>query len=187
MAVPVGVRDLFYAILEKDDNTSITYKKPVRMAKAIEVKISPSTEQEVLYADDSPSEVANTFGECSMEINCDDLTIETQAQLLGHTIVNGVLKKNKDDLAPYVAVGFRSIKSNKKYRYFWMLKGKFSLPKQELKTQEGSPEFQTPTIEGSFLPRDFDGNWQFAGDEDSPEFTQGATWFNEVVADKPKE
>lgn len=181
MAVQVGVKDLYYAILNTDSETGgVSYGTPVKMAKAINVQISPTTNTETLYADDAPSEIATALGEISVEINADDLPLDVQAALLGHTVTNGILVKNVNDNAPYVAVGFRSVKSNGKYRFIWMLKGKFTTPEQEYQTKEASPSFQTPTISGSFVKRDFDGQWQIIGDEDVSGFTQAATWFTSV-------
>lgn len=81
-----------------------------------------------------------------------------------------------------MAVAFRSKKSNGKYRFKWLLKGRFSLPAEEYKTQGDKPEFQTPVISGVFVKREFDGWWEVTGDEDMPGFTLADVWFNKVYA-----
>lgn len=179
--VQVGLRDLYYAILTKDDSTGVAYQTPVKIAGAINAKISPKVESETLYADDGPSETATSLGEIDVELETKDLPLSAQAALLGHTISNGVLIKDADDVAPYVAIGFRSKKSNGKYRYVWLFKGRFETPEQEYKTAEDKPSFQTPKIKGTFIKRDYDGFWQAIGDEDETGFTAGNTWFNNVV------
>ncbi|MED4726991.1 phage tail protein [Aneurinibacillus migulanus] len=179
----VGLNDLHYAKLTKDDATGVTYGAPIRIVGAITANISPSTNTETLYADDGPSEVATALGEISVELNVKDLPLEVQADLLGHTLNDqGVLTKNADDQAPYVAIGFRSQKSNGKSIFVWLLKGKFQPSEEEYQTKEDSPTFQTPTIEGSFVKREADGHWQFVGDEDATGFTKAIAdaWFTKV-------
>ncbi|SDY84785.1 major tail protein [Thermoactinomyces sp. DSM 45892] len=189
MAVQVGLKDVHYAILTKDDVTGIVYEKPVPIRGAISAKISPSSNTETLYADDGPSEVATALGEISVELNMADLPLSVQASLLGHKMKNGILIKSAQDTPPYVAIGFKSMKSNGHYRYIWLYKGKFTTPESEYQTKEDSPSFQTPSIQGAFVKRDFDGHWQAIGDEDETGFTQASNWFQEVqvvaVTDSP--
>ncbi|MBN6186403.1 phage tail protein [Aneurinibacillus sp. BA2021] len=182
--VQVGLKDLHYALLTKDDSTGVTYGAPTKIAGAITAKISPKSNTETLYADDGPSETATALGEIEVEIEVKDLPLAVQAALFGHTLENGILTKNAGDTAPYVAIGFRSKKSNGKYRFVWLYKGKFELPEQEYKTAEDKPSFQTPKAKGTFIKREFDDNYQVIGDEDETGFTAGADWFKKVY-EKP--
>jgi len=52
------------------------------------------------------------------------LTSTPRSVLLGHSVTGGVLIKKSTDTAPYVALGFKSKKSNGSYRYVWLYKGK---------------------------------------------------------------
>ena len=126
-----------------------------------------------------PADTAATLGEISLELNVSDIPLETQAELLGHTVDAGVLKKNGGDVPPWVAVGFRTLKSNGSYRYYWLNKGKFATPEEDLKTKGDSIEFTTPTISGSFVKRDSDDEWQRQADaDDSASATAITKWFN---------
>ncbi|MEH7157474.1 major tail protein [Neobacillus drentensis] len=182
MPVIVGLKDLYYAIQTKDDSTGVAYSAPVKIAGLINAKISPSSESLTIYADDGPSEQVNQLGTIGLELETKDLPLDIQAALLGHSIVGGVLIKKDTDIPPYVAIGYRSTKSNGKYRYMWLLKGKFDLPGQEDKTKEDKPSAQTPKIAGTFMKRDYDGQWQRVTDEDLPSFVPatGANWFTSV-------
>lgn len=187
-AAQVGLKDVHYAILLTDDETGATYDPPVRIVGAIEATITPTVNTETLYADDAPSEVASAMGEIELELNVKDVPLDVQAALLGHTLNDeGVLIKDKDDQAPYIALGFKSLKSNGKYRYIWLLKGKFSIPEQSYMTKQDTPEFQTPTISGSFVVRESDGLWQYVGDEDATGFTPeiASAWFTSVYQPTP--
>jgi len=111
---------------------------------------------ETLFAEDGPYETATTKGQITLEINVADLPLDVQAAWLGHSKEGGVLKRCASDIPPWLAIGFRSLKSNGKYRYTWLNKGKFSLPEQANETRGDSVNFQTPTIQGSFVKRDCD-------------------------------
>lgn len=183
--IRIGLRDLHYALVLADTSEGTTYGAPKKIAGAITMKITPNTSTDKHYSDDALSEIATGLGDIAVEFGADDLPLPVQADLLGHTLgEDGVLIENKDDVAPYVAIGFRSIKSNKKFRYIWLYKGKFEIPEEDYETKKESTEFKTPTIKGTFMPRESDGAWQAKGDEDETGFTAGATWFNSVY-EKP--
>ncbi len=178
----IGLRDLHYAILTTDDSTNgATYETPVRLSNAINAKISPKQSVETLYANDGPFVTVDSLEEISVELEISDLSLETQAALLGHSIANGVVTKKSSDIAPEVALGFRSIKSNGKYRYVWLLKGKFHLPEDDFATKADKVSFNTPKIKGTFIKR-HDDAWQYMADEDSTDYvaTIGTEWFAAV-------
>lgn len=179
--VQVGLKDLYYAIQTQDD-TGVAYATPVKIAGAITAKVSPKTDTETLYADDGPAETASALGQIDVEINPKDISLDDQAALLGHTVTGGVIYKKSTDIAPYVAIGFKSIKSNGKYRYVWLYKGRFETPEQEYQTKEDKPNFQTPTLKGTFIKRDYDSAWQKIADEDHPDYVAsiGTNWFTAV-------
>ena len=180
MGVQVGLNNLHFAKLTKDDDSGAVYETPRRIAGSITAKISPKVNTETLYADDGPSETATALGEIEVEFEVKDLPLEIQAEVLGHSLSKGVLIKKADDTAPYLAIGFKSKKSNGSYRYVWLYKGRFELPEQEFKTMEDKPSFQTPKVKATFVKREFDNIWQVMGDEDVSGFTAGDTWFSQV-------
>jgi phi13 family phage major tail protein len=178
----IGLSNFVYAIQTKDDATGATYDTPVLVPGITEASIKPKTETATLYADDGPAETASALGEIEVEINLADLDLDTQATLLGHTVSNGVMTRKSTDIAPYVAIGFKSLKSNGKYRYKWLYKGRFVVPEQAYKTKEDKVEFQTAKITGIFVKRTFDNAWEKTGDEDATGWTEttGTSWFTEV-------
>lgn len=179
-SAPIGVENLMYAVLT--DETAGTYETPALIAPAINIKISPKSNSDTLYADNKAVETVSSMGEIDVEVQIQDLALEVQAALLGHKLdaTSKVMCYAADDLVPYVAVGFKIKKANGKYRYVWLLKGKFSEPEEEHATQEDKATFQTPKVKGTFLTR-LDGKWKYTADEDSG-FTGGATWFTKVYA-----
>lgn len=176
----IGLRDVYYALLKEDPADGVAkYEDPVRMVGAMSANINPNTSTSTLFADDGPADSAATLGEITLELNLSDIGLKTQAVILGHTYENGVLKKKGTDVPPWLAIGFRTLKSNGKYRYYWLNKGKFSIPEDDLATKGDSIEFKTPTITGAFVKRDSDDEWERVGDEDEEDFTADmkANWF----------
>lgn len=179
----IGLKDLHYALLTKDDETGVTYETPVKIAPAIEATINPNATFVTLFADDGPADAAVDIGDIDVTLNVQDLSLETQAVLLGHTMVegSGELVRKTSDVPPYVAIGFKSQKSNGSYRYCWLLKGRFGQPTIDRRTKEGTINFQTATITGKFLRRDYDEAWIREADEDEGfELGTGKSWFDDV-------
>lgn len=178
----IGLKNLVVAPLLTDDAVTgiATYEEVMKFPGAISANINPNASNETLFADDGPFDTASTIGQISLELNVADLDLEQQAFLLGHTLTaEGVLIRKGADTPPWVAVGFKSLKSNGKYRYTWLAKGKFSLPEQNNETKGDSVNFQTPTISGSFVKREADDEWERHIDEDTTGFTpeQATSWF----------
>ena len=185
----IGLKDLHYAILTKDDSDSVEYDQPKKVGKAISANINPTVNNAELYADDGLSETASALGAISVTIGADKLTKQVQADLLGHKVnSDGVLEKSSTDTAPYVALGFRSEMSNGKYRYVWLYKGKFQPVEQNYQTKEGTPAFQTPTINATFMKRDHDDKWEGSVEEGDDSVASGIidNWFNAVYQETPE-
>lgn len=182
----VGMDMIHYAIMTDEDQE--TYATPKRIPGAITGTISPTTNMETLYADDQAWETASALGDIGVELNVADLPQEVLVDLLGATLDdNGVLVQSASDVAPYVALGFRSQKSNGKYRYYWFYKGKFQPNEESFQTKEDSPSFQTPTISGTFISRQTDKKWRARVDEDGESVSASVItdWFKNVYNSTP--
>lgn len=180
MSVRIGLKDVYYALLTNDPSVgSATYDTPVKISGAMQANINPNASLETLFADDGPYEVATTIGQINLELGMADIDLPTQAVLLGHTYSGGILIRKGSDVPPWVAIGFRSLKSNGKYRYTWLAKGKFSIPEQQNETKGDTINFQNTVINGNFVKRDCDDEWERHIDEDDVDFyTALATdWF----------
>ncbi|NTW04534.1 MAG: phage tail protein [Peptococcaceae bacterium] len=180
----IGMKNLVYAIQTQDDSLGVAYNSPVALAESMSAKIAPKINAQQLWADDGLSEVLNSLGEIAVELDVKDLSLTVQAALLGHTVINGVITKKSTDIAPYVAIGFKSVKSNGKYRYIWLLKGTFEVQEIDAETQNDKPKFQNPKLKGTFMKRAYDDAWMRQGDEDlNP--SVGTGWFTNVESGTP--
>jgi phi13 family phage major tail protein len=180
--VVVGLRDLHYAVLSADTSVSATYAAPKTLAAAISAKITPNTSSATLYANDVAIATSNAMGAVDVTLEIDQIPAAVLNELLGITKdANGVLKFDDQVNAPYVALGFRAPLSGGGYRYVWLSKGKFSIPEDQYNTKGDKVEFQTKSISGQFVTREFDKVWKVevdSNDVTDPTVIDG--WFTTV-------
>lgn len=182
MARQIGLKDLYFATITKDDDTGITYGTPKQIARGINAKVTPKTTSEKQYSDDQVEEIINNFDGVDVELEINTLTLEARALLQGITMENGELLETSDDISPEGALMFRSKKSNGKYRYVVLYKGKFEIAEDEFATIADTAESKTPKLKGSFYARNYDGAWRFTMDEDETgvNTTKLTNWFTTV-------
>ena len=194
MATRIGCDNLVYAKMTTEDTatTPPTYGEVVKAPGVMSININPNGSQETLFADDGPMETASTLGKIEVEIQKNELTPQNKSDLLGHEIdENGAVVYGDSDVPPYVAIGFRTLKSNGKYRYVWLYKGKFTEPEDTNETKGDGINFQADTINGQFTklfyPYTVNGKsirpWKYELDGDNEEASEAvmASWFNAPV------
>ena len=96
---------------------------------------------------------------------------------------NGVLVRTASDKPPYFAIGFKSEKSNGKFRYIWLYKVRAKPVTENYATKEGGTiTRQTGEVEWTCIKRTHDGRYQAVADEDENGFTaaKGATFLQTV-------
>ena len=104
----IGLDKLHYAVITEGTNGDETYGVPKALAKAISAELAPQIAEATLYADDGAAENVKEFTSATFTLGVDDLASDVLADLLGVTVdQNGVVVSNSDDVAPYVAIGFR--------------------------------------------------------------------------------
>jgi phi13 family phage major tail protein len=147
----VGLNDLHFAVLTEDTKEVLTYGIPEPMVGAINATINPTVNTQELYADDQLWESISALGKIDVEIETADLPLPIRAKVLGNKIVDGVLIENKEDIPPHIALGFKSLKSNGKYRYVWLLKGVAQPMAEDYSTKKDNVEHKTPKIKLTFM------------------------------------
>jgi phi13 family phage major tail protein len=182
MSTQIGLSSLYYALLTADTNANATYSTPVHIPGVITANINANASQDTLFADDGPMETATSIGKIDLELDLADLPFDVQSVLLGHTLdANGILLRKSNDVPPWAAIGFKSLKTSGSYRYVWLLKGKFLIPDLTHETKADKITFQKPKFKGSFVKRDFDDGWIRQADEDATGYTAtiGTNWFTD--------
>lgn len=182
MSRQIGLKQFTIALLKTDDATGVTYDTPITLERAISAKISPKQNSEKQYSDDNMEEIISSFDSIDVEIEVNQLSLTSRALLQGAKVVKGVLLETKNDIAPVIALGFKSKKSNGKYRYVWLYKGSFELTEDDYETEEDKPKAQTAKLKGTFYARENDGAFRIILDEDEidADATTLTGWFTAV-------
>ena len=145
------------------------------IGSVMSANINPNASIDTLFADDGPFETAATNGQIEVEIQKNALSTENKVDLLGKTVDSkGGIISSDTDIPPWVAIGFKSLKSNGKYRYVWLYKGKFSDPEDNNETKGDSINWQSDTITGNFVKLMYEYTsggktirpWKYEMDED---------------------
>ncbi len=184
----IGLDSLYIAEVLQDDAAAYLADTPEYLAPAAEASQEPTTSFEIQYADDQPYDVMESEGDTKINLKITGLSPAMYAKILGRPFdaVSGRVFDNAAP-APYMALAFRSQKSNGKYRYYQFLKGKFSTPKEEAATKGEKPEPKTleliftaiRTVHKFNLGSVTDSVKRIFGDEDTTNFN-GSTWFSQV-------
>ena len=184
----IGMDSLFYAKITEDTQGVETYGLPKILAKAIKADLSIELAEAALYADDALAHAIKHFKGGKLSLGVEDIGVEAASDLTGATVDdNGVLITAGEDDGCLVAVGFRALKPDNRYRYFWLYRVKFAVPSTNTQTKGDSIQFQTPTIEGTIMRRnklDAQGKhpWKAEATEGEPGIasTVFSGWFDQV-------
>ena len=190
----IGVSNFHYAKMTTEETltTLPVYDAPVSAPGLMSLNINPNASIDTLFADDGPFETAATNGQIEVEIQKNALSTTNKVDLLGKTVdTKGGIISSDTDVPPWVAIGFKSLKSNGKYRYVWLYKGKFSDPEDNNETKGDSINWQSDTITGNFVKLMYEYTsgtktihpWKYEMDEedDAADATVIAGWFTAVV------
>ena len=179
----IGLKNVGIAPLETDTEEGHTYGAVQALAGAVEASITPdNTDPDILYADDVEFDTIYADPEVSFKLKMADIPLSIQEMILANRIDDkGVLVRTAQDKPPYFAVGFKSEKSNGKFRYVWLFKTRAQPITESYATKEGdSVTRQTPEVEFTAIKRTHDGLWQAVADEGENGFTAGDTFLATV-------
>lgn len=147
-----------------------TYSNGFVVAKAINFTGTPNKNEVELYADDGVAETDRSVKDWGTSLGVDDLSLENQAKLLGHTYVKPTGDDNTgtpesieigtDDEPPFFGMGF--YKRRKKngvvsFEAIWLYKVQNTEPTENAETKGDTTNFQTATIEGKAYPVEVNG------------------------------
>ena len=186
-----GLKDIYVAKITANTATAYTTDTPVKLARAVKAKISDKWSSEKIYSDDGTEEIVTSYEGTDVELEIATLAPQDRALIFGQLYENGFLTKNKDDLAPEVALGYRTRRMNGKYEFAWHYCGKFGQGNEdEFETQADKISPKSTTLKGEFNERQIDGNYQTLVDESNVLETHTtakaaiADWFSKVQEPK---
>ena len=183
----VGLKNVVIAPLTADTEETLTYGPLQLVAGAIEASVTPeNADPDIQYADDVEFDTLYPDPELTFNTRMADIPLAIQEMILGNKIDdNGVLIRSASDKPPYFAVGFKSEKSNGKYRFVWLYKVRAKPLTENYATKEGKTiNRQTGEVEWTAIKRTNDGRYQAVADEDENGFTaaKAATFLSSVYA-----
>ena len=137
-----------------------------------------------MFADDVEFDTLYADPQINFKLKMADIPLTIQEMLFANKIDdNGVLIRATQDKPPYFAIGFKSEKSNGKYRYVWLFKVRAKPLTENFATKEGNTVTrQTPEVEFTAIKRTHDGRYQAVADEGEGSFTaeKAATFLTSV-------
>lgn len=150
----IGLKDIYFADITEDSDGNETYGTPYKGSEAMTADISMNGNTNPIFGDDREVITIPDNGKGTLTIGMVDLLTGVLQKLTGATIDdNGALVAASEDLPKPKAVGFRSLKANGKYRYFWLYRVTFAVPNLNMETKGESINVKTPSIVGTFKPR----------------------------------
>ena len=181
----VGLKKMVIAPLTVDTEETLTYGDLQLVAGAIEATITPdNADPDIQYADDIEFDVLYPDPELTFTTKMADIPLAIQEMIFGNNIDdNGVLIRTSTDKPPYFAVGFKSEKSNGKFRFVWLYKVRAKPLTENYATKEGTTiNRQTGEVEWTAIKRTHDSRYQAVADEGENGFTaaMGETFLTSV-------
>lgn len=161
VGIRIGTKNVVFSKIKKDDATGVEYDEVISAPGVVEVVLTYNVTNEPVAGDDNPVyEQLNSLDTIDVSVTVNSLGKDGEAFLLGREIdENGVLITGSSDIAPDVAMGFESARSDKSNDDIWLLKGQFRPSDETFRTKEkGKINWQQPKLTGTFGPRIFDSN-----------------------------
>lgn len=148
-----GLKDIYIAEVTTNNGTTYTTGTPVKLARALNAKVSDKFTQEKVFSDDVPEEIIDQYEGTEIDFGVNSLAPQDYAMLYENLYKYGYLLKASGDGAKEVAIGWRAKKRNGKYEFTWYYCGKLERPEMNYETQEDKIKTQTASLKGSFYAR----------------------------------
>lgn len=169
----VGLKEYWFADLNEDESG---YGEMKKLAAAIESKMSLTTTNAELYADDVLNDKVDEFVKAALTLGIDDDDDSIFGPLLGQTskeLSNGTMEYVQKTTDEPKFVGFsqivtKRVKGKTKHKVEFLKKVKFKPYSTDKKTKKESIEFVTPSVEGTVYPLS-NGEWESHATFDSKE------------------
>jgi phi13 family phage major tail protein len=184
----IGLDSIYVAEVTADSSAAYTAGTPEILAPAAEISMKPVSSQETQYADNQPFDVFAAEAETDMEITLTGVPSEMLAKILG-SVFNAASGRVYDNAGtpPWMALGFRAMKSNGKYRYMWLQKVRFSPPEEGAVTKADKATPKTIKLICKAIKTTYkwdlgsvtDSIKRLYGDEDTDDFV-ATGWFSQV-------
>ena len=180
-----GVLDVYFATMKTDDSPAAapTYDPYEVMGKTIEATITPNYKEGSVYASNVATRSERRVNTYTVSLSLDKIPYAARKKLLGReTDDNGVQIIKGSQQAPYVAIAFALTLDDGSKELWTLYKGKFAEPTQSAQTDNDSMNYQHPTIEATFVRREYDDALAAVAATADASVDAGveSSWFSEV-------
>ena len=151
-----GILDLYYALMTTEDTSAAApvYEEPRVLAKSIEVTITPTYREGKLHASNATVRNQKRIDTYTVSLHVDKVPYDVTSEILGRSVDgNGVQIIKGGNTPPNLALGFACTLDDGSKELWWLYKGTFSEISKSASTEADAIEYQTPTIEGTFVRR----------------------------------
>lgn len=180
-----GILDIYYALMTGADSRAAapTYGAYKVMGKTIEATITPNYKEGKVYASNVATRSERRVDNYTVSLNLDKIPYAVRQELLGRFVdENGVQVIKGGQIAPNVAIAFALTLDDGSEELWTLYKGKFAELGQTGHTDSDTMTYQHPTIEATFVRREFDDALAAvaATADSSVDESVKTSWFTEV-------
>ena len=154
-----GILDIYFALMTQEDSAAAApeYGEYRVMGKTIQATITPNYKEGKVYASNVATRSEKRVDNYTVSLNLDKIPYAIRQELLGRYVdSNGVQVIRGGQTAPNVAIAFALTLDDVTKQRWTMYKGKFAEPTQTAQTDGDSMNYQHPTIEATFVRREWD-------------------------------
>ncbi len=161
-----------YSLILTDTAEGTTYGPVKPLGKAMQVQLTPQVATAVLYGDGSKEEDIGKMKGIAAAVDVNKLYAETRAEIMGNTMVDGVVIEKDGDEPPYIALGFEVEQTGNTKEQVWLLKGRAQPANQTIQQSTDNMNFSTDSVTINFIPRESDKQIRFYADTANSEYTE---------------
>ena len=154
-----GILDIYFALMTVEDSAAAapTYGAYQVMGKTIQATITPNYKEGKVYASNVATRSEKRVDSYTVSLNLDKIPYAVRQTLLGrYADTKGVQIIKGGNAAPNVAIAFALTLEDGSKELWTLYKGKFAEPTQTGQTDSDSMTYQHPTIEATFVRREWD-------------------------------
>lgn len=167
----INIKKPVYCLITADTAAGTTYGEVKSFGEAMQVQITPQMSTGVLYGNGRKQEDRGSIKGYAVVADVNKLFSEVKAEIMGHTMVDGVVIVKDGDEAPYIAFGYEVEQTGGTKEQIWFLKGRAQPSNQTIQQSADNINFSTDSVSMNFIPRDSDEEISFFGDTANSSYT----------------
>lgn len=184
----INVARLVYCLVLTDAAEGTTYGPVKPFGKAMQIQLTPQVATGTLYGDGNKEEDVGILKGIAAVVDTNKIYAETKAEIMGNTIVDGVVIEKSGDQPKDIALGYEVDQVGGTKEQVWLLKGKAQPGNQTIQQSTDNLNFSTDSTAINFVPRESDSQIRFFGDTANSDYSaaQATAFFTTGPVTYPK-